>query len=99
MKVQDRVLEALEKKHSSELSILMKLSADADDLDNVEQGLYINNVVCCVTLYKLSVFVGMKTQSLRVAQELKPMQNCSVPIDGNMKSYVCYLQANVFFSE
>ena len=63
MKVQDRVLEALEKKHSSELSILMKLSADADDLDNVEQGLYINNVVCCVTLYKLSFFVGMKTLS------------------------------------
>ena len=61
VKVQDRVLEALEKKHSSELSILMKLSADADDLDNVEQGLYINNVVCFVTLYKLSFFVGMKT--------------------------------------
>ena len=65
VKVQDRVLEALEKKHSSELSILMKLSADADDLDNVEQGLYINNVVCCVTLYKLSFFVGMKTLELK----------------------------------
>ena len=58
------MLEALEKKHSSELSILLKLSADADDLDNVEQGLYIN-LVCFVTLYKLSSYVGMKTLELK----------------------------------
>lgn len=48
VKVQDRVLDALEKKHSTEMGILMKLASKADEEDYVEQGLYINNVVCCI---------------------------------------------------
>lgn len=57
------MLEALERKHSSEMSILMKLSSNADDTDYVEQGLYINNVVskCGAHVYGINTIKDGKT--------------------------------------